>query len=164
MAHDAGASGKGELFPGNRSFPPFGTDPNLTCAAADDDFDGTWPVLPPSSPRGGLVPSLFSLSSLLLRRPTETARGIESATTECSQVMNRAFRCFRCVDGSRSIPRTQCPWSCSPSARRPFAPHFFTGNGFKMHYVDEGRENASNGTIILLHGEPTWGYLCVSTV
>ena len=35
----------------------------------------------------------------------------------------------------------------------PFKPNFFSGNGFKMHYVDEGK-----GTpIICLHGEPTWG-------
>jgi cis-3-alkyl-4-acyloxetan-2-one decarboxylase len=37
----------------------------------------------------------------------------------------------------------------------PFAPHYFEGSGFRMHYVDEG-----NGEpIICLHGEPTWGYL-----
>ena len=37
----------------------------------------------------------------------------------------------------------------------PFKPNFFSGNGFKMHYVDEGK-----GTpIICLHGEPTWGYI-----
>jgi cis-3-alkyl-4-acyloxetan-2-one decarboxylase len=37
----------------------------------------------------------------------------------------------------------------------PFAPRFFDGNGFRMHYVDEG-----NGEpIVCLHGEPTWGYL-----
>jgi cis-3-alkyl-4-acyloxetan-2-one decarboxylase len=37
----------------------------------------------------------------------------------------------------------------------PFASHFFDGNGFRMHYVDEGRGDP----IICLHGEPTWGYL-----
>jgi haloalkane dehalogenase len=37
----------------------------------------------------------------------------------------------------------------------PFAPHFFDGSGFRMHYVDEG----SGDPIVLLHGEPTWGYL-----
>ena len=37
----------------------------------------------------------------------------------------------------------------------PFAPHFFDGNAFRQHYVDEG-----NGEpIICLHGEPTWAYL-----
>ncbi|MBD3227884.1 MAG: alpha/beta fold hydrolase [Candidatus Lokiarchaeota archaeon] len=37
----------------------------------------------------------------------------------------------------------------------PFKPHFKKINGFNMHYVDEG-----NGEpIVLLHGEPTWGYL-----
>lgn len=37
----------------------------------------------------------------------------------------------------------------------PFAPHYFDGNGFHMHYVDEGEGDP----IIPLHGEPTWGYL-----
>jgi cis-3-alkyl-4-acyloxetan-2-one decarboxylase len=37
----------------------------------------------------------------------------------------------------------------------PFAPRFFDGNGFRLHYVEEG----SGQPIICLHGEPTWGYL-----
>jgi pimeloyl-ACP methyl ester carboxylesterase len=37
----------------------------------------------------------------------------------------------------------------------PFAPRYFEGNGFRMHYVDEGEGEP----IICLHGEPTWGYL-----
>lgn len=37
----------------------------------------------------------------------------------------------------------------------PFAPRFFEGNGFRMHYVDEGEGDP----IVCLHGEPTWGYL-----
>jgi len=37
----------------------------------------------------------------------------------------------------------------------PFKPNFFEGNGFKMHYVDEGEGDV----IICLHGQPTWGYL-----
>ena len=37
----------------------------------------------------------------------------------------------------------------------PFAPHFSSVNGFRMHYVDEGRGNP----ILCLHGEPTWSYL-----
>ena len=39
----------------------------------------------------------------------------------------------------------------------PFLPNFFDGNGFLMHYVDEGPRQAN--PILLLHGEPTWGYL-----
>ncbi len=39
----------------------------------------------------------------------------------------------------------------------PFLPNFFDGNDFLMHYVDEGPRQAN--PIILLHGEPTWGYL-----
>ncbi|MHB8588293.1 MAG: alpha/beta fold hydrolase [Candidatus Dormibacteraceae bacterium] len=37
----------------------------------------------------------------------------------------------------------------------PFAPHFSTAPGFRMHYVDEG----AGEPIILIHGEPTWSYL-----
>lgn len=37
----------------------------------------------------------------------------------------------------------------------PFTPHFFDGSGFRQHYVDEG----TGDPILLLHGEPTWGYL-----
>ena len=39
----------------------------------------------------------------------------------------------------------------------PFTPNFFDGNGFLQHYIDEGPKQAN--PIILLHGEPTWGYL-----
>src|SRR5947209_19671417 len=37
----------------------------------------------------------------------------------------------------------------------PFKAHYFDGNGFRMHYVDEGAGEA----LVCLHGEPTWGYL-----
>lgn len=37
----------------------------------------------------------------------------------------------------------------------PFQPHFFDGCGFAMHYIDEGEGDP----IVMLHGEPTWGYL-----
>ena len=37
----------------------------------------------------------------------------------------------------------------------PFEPHFTDAPGFRMHYVDEGEGEP----VILLHGEPTWGYL-----
>jgi cis-3-alkyl-4-acyloxetan-2-one decarboxylase len=39
----------------------------------------------------------------------------------------------------------------------PFAPHYTTAPGFRMHYVDEGPRDGA--PIVLLHGEPTWGYL-----
>lgn len=39
----------------------------------------------------------------------------------------------------------------------PFAPQFFTGSGFRQHYIDERGEGPE--TIVCLHGEPTWGYL-----
>ena len=32
----------------------------------------------------------------------------------------------------------------------PFNPNFFSGNGFKQHYVDEGKEN--DKIILCLHG------------
>jgi pimeloyl-ACP methyl ester carboxylesterase len=37
----------------------------------------------------------------------------------------------------------------------PFAPHYLRVNGFDMHFVDEGQGEP----IVLLHGDPTWGYL-----
>lgn len=39
----------------------------------------------------------------------------------------------------------------------PFAPKFFSGHGFRQHYVDEGPRGGE--TVVCLHGEPTWGYL-----
>ena len=39
----------------------------------------------------------------------------------------------------------------------PFKPNYYIGNGFAQHYIDEGSKNAD--PIILLHGEPTWGYI-----
>jgi len=37
----------------------------------------------------------------------------------------------------------------------PYAPHYLKHDGLRMHYVDEGAGNP----VLLLHGEPTWGYL-----
>ena len=39
----------------------------------------------------------------------------------------------------------------------PFKPNFFNGNGFKQHYIDEGPKDGN--PILMLHGEPTWGYI-----
>lgn len=38
----------------------------------------------------------------------------------------------------------------------PFEAHYTNAPGFRMHYVDEGQ---GSETLLLLHGEPTWGYL-----
>ena len=38
----------------------------------------------------------------------------------------------------------------------PFKAHYTDAPGFKMHHIDEG-DGAD--TLLLLHGEPTWGYL-----
>lgn len=37
----------------------------------------------------------------------------------------------------------------------PFAPRFCDAAGFRQHYVDEG----TGRPILLLHGQPTWGYI-----
>ena len=37
----------------------------------------------------------------------------------------------------------------------PFAPHYVTVDGMRMHYLDEG----AGDPILLLHGEPDWSYL-----
>lgn len=39
----------------------------------------------------------------------------------------------------------------------PFAAHYVTVDGLRMHYVDEGDANAD--PVLMLHGEPTWSYL-----
>ncbi len=38
----------------------------------------------------------------------------------------------------------------------PFQARYSHAAGFPMHYIDEGR---GDETLLLLHGEPTWGYL-----
>jgi haloalkane dehalogenase len=40
-------------------------------------------------------------------------------------------------------------------AKWPFAAHYARVNGWRMHYVDEG----VGDPILLLHGNPTWGFL-----
>jgi haloalkane dehalogenase len=41
----------------------------------------------------------------------------------------------------------------------PFEPRYVTlPDGLRMHYVDEGSAGAA-GTVLLLHGQPTWSYL-----
>ena len=37
----------------------------------------------------------------------------------------------------------------------PYRPRFKQVNGWRMHYIDEGEGEP----ILLLHGNPTWGYL-----
>ena len=43
----------------------------------------------------------------------------------------------------------------------PFAPHYLDDldgyQGLRVHYVDEG--SAQHGTVLCLHGNPTWSYL-----
>ena len=37
----------------------------------------------------------------------------------------------------------------------PYEPHFYEQDGVRLHYVDEGQGEP----IVMLHGNPTWGYL-----
>jgi hypothetical protein len=39
----------------------------------------------------------------------------------------------------------------------PYPARFTEAAGFRQHYVDEGPERPDH-TIVMLHGEPTWGY------
>jgi haloalkane dehalogenase len=39
----------------------------------------------------------------------------------------------------------------------PFAPHYVEVDGLRVHYVDEGNQNAE--PVLMLHGEPSWSYL-----
>jgi len=38
-----------------------------------------------------------------------------------------------------------------------FTPHYVDINGLRVHYIDEGPEDAD--PVLLLHGEPSWSYL-----
>ncbi|CAE8588813.1 unnamed protein product [Polarella glacialis] len=40
----------------------------------------------------------------------------------------------------------------------PFAPHYFEHDGCRLHYLDEGPNDASE-VVLLIHGMPTWSYL-----
>lgn len=46
--------------------------------------------------------------------------------------------------------------------RYPYRSQFVTVNGWRMHFVDEGPPDAR--PVLLLHGNPTWGYLWRDTV
>ncbi len=46
--------------------------------------------------------------------------------------------------------------------RYPYRSRFVRTNGWRMHYVDEGPSDAT--TVLLLHGNPTWGYLWRDTI
>ena len=39
----------------------------------------------------------------------------------------------------------------------PFAPHYVTVDGLRLHFVDEGPRDGA--VVLLLHGEPSWSYL-----
>ena len=42
----------------------------------------------------------------------------------------------------------------------PYEPHYATtSDGLRMAYVDEGGGADGSGTVLLLHGEPSWSYL-----
>ncbi len=44
----------------------------------------------------------------------------------------------------------------------PFAPHYVSVDGLRMHHVDEGAATAA--PVLMLHGEPTWSYLYRSMI
>lgn len=46
--------------------------------------------------------------------------------------------------------------------RYPYRSRFVTVNGWRMHYIDEGPPDGP--PVLLLHGNPTWGYLWRDTI
>jgi haloalkane dehalogenase len=40
-----------------------------------------------------------------------------------------------------------------------FEPRYLEQDGLRMHYVDEGEGDPGEGAVLLLHGEPSWGFL-----
>ena len=61
-----------------------------------------------------------------------------------------------------SIARTINDLGSHVSIRYPFRSKFVNVNGWRMHYIDEGPPNAP--PVLLLHGNPTWGYLWRDTI
>ena len=67
------------------------------------------------------------------------------------------------VRGSATATRTDRTILRTPEERfenlpgYPFAPHYVSIDGIRLHYVDEGP--SSGEVVLLLHGEPTWSYL-----
>ena len=56
-----------------------------------------------------------------------------------------------------AVPRTIADLGPHVAARYPYPSRFETVNGWRMHYVDAGPADAP--PVLLLHGNPTWGYL-----
>src|SRR3954453_546824 len=44
----------------------------------------------------------------------------------------------------------------------PYAPHYREWEGMRLAHLDEG--DGERGTVVLLHGEPTWSYLWRKTI
>lgn len=60
--------------------------------------------------------------------------------------------------GQPQVPRVRTPDERFANLKGyPFAPHYADIDGLRMHYVDEGQP--TKGTLLLLHGEPSWSYL-----
>ncbi len=60
------------------------------------------------------------------------------------------------------MPRTIADLPAEVAAAYPYRSRFVTVNGRRMHYVDEGPPEAP--PMLLLHGNPAWGYLWRDTV
>lgn len=59
--------------------------------------------------------------------------------------------------GDTAMTRTIEDLPPAVRTRYPFTSRFTTVNGRRMHYIDEGSPDAP--AVLLLHGNPTWGYL-----
>ena len=60
------------------------------------------------------------------------------------------------------MARTIADLPAAVAARYPYRSRFVTVNARRMHYIDEGPPDAP--PMLLLHGNPTWGYLWRDTV
>jgi len=60
------------------------------------------------------------------------------------------------------VPRTIADLPAEVASAYPYRSRFVTVNGRRMHYVDEGPPDAP--PMLLLHGNPAWGYLWRDTV
>lgn len=52
----------------------------------------------------------------------------------------------------------EAPHAASWRALYPFASHWLPLDGARMHYLDEGDGDASQPTLLFVHGNPTWSF------
>ena len=137
----------------------------------DDDRRVATPTVTPSRSATATDSPTRSATPTLTTTTTPTASRTPSATPSPSAAATETPRC-----AAPSLPpgvsageaEIRFTADCRPFVRTgderfaalpdfPFAPHYATVDGLRMHYIDEGP--ADGEVVLLLHGQPAWSYL-----